>query len=235
MSKGWVFLALICLLIAVILIAIGCVFPQLPSFPQNLVAEGIGLGLGFGIAILLIDRESLRRENRQRKILVRTARSITQQAAEIGQMLNWEIATWLASVLDTDVDFYAEDIGNDWDVDVKPLLRQIFNEAEAVGEKDVIYSDTIPTEDYRSRVLGIRDYSQRIRARFEANLEIHETLLELSEAFDSLDIVLTKCMWPSSMRTEVERYRFTGCIGNALVRLVETIGDIHFRYYKQNR
>ena len=86
-----------------------------------------------------------------------------------GHTLTREIANWLASArLDTNVDFYAEEIGDDWNADVKPLLCKIYDEAEAAGEKDIIYANTLPYEDYRSRIFAIRDYSRRIRSRFEA-------------------------------------------------------------------
>ena len=63
--------------------------------------------------------------------------------------------------------------------------------------------------------------------RFEANLDVHEQLLELAEAFDRLDVALTRSMWVTSIRTEADRIHSLGRVGNALTRLMETIGVVH--------
>ena len=232
MSIRWKLVSGLSILVAVILIVLGYVIPRFLPFTENILTEAAGLLMGFGIAFLLIEGRALTREARQRRILVRTAISITQEAAEIGQVLTREIATSLSTELELSVDLEDEDVGDNWNTDVIPMLCKIYDEAEAVGDEQIKYEVGLPYERYRSRIFGIKDYSQRIRTRFEANLEVHESLLELSEAFDSLDQTLNQCLWPSFIRTDVDRYRSTGCIGNALVRLVDTIGTIHCRFDK---
>lgn len=235
MSIRWKLVSGLSFLFAAILLVLGYAMPRFLPFTENILTEAAGLLVGFGIAFLLIEGRALTREARQRRILVRTAISITQEAGEIGQVLTSEIATSLSTELELSIDLEDEEMGDNWNTDVMPLLCKIYDEAEAIGDKQIKYEASLPYERYRSRILGIKDYAQRIRVRFEANLEVHESLLELSEAFDSLDQTLNRCMWPSCIREDVDRYRSTGRIGNALVRLLETTGDIHCRYHKQVR
>ncbi len=221
------------ILVAMILVVLGYTVPRLLPFTENVLAEVIGIAAGFALAVWVIERRTLTQQDRQRKILVRRAISIAQEAGEIGQMIIWEIANSLSSELNLSIGLDEEVMGDSWDDDVKPLLRKVFSEAESIGEEDIVFVDALPYEHYRSRIVGIEGYVQRIRSRFEANLEIHESLLELSEAFDALDQILTRCMWPSRIRTEVDRYQSSGRVGNALVSLVEAIDDVHFRYSNQ--
>ena len=120
-------------------------------------------------------------------------------------------------------------LGDDWDADIKPLLCQIYDEAEALDVDAVLSEDALSYEYYRSWINGIKDYSQRIRHRIETNLDVHERLLELAEAFDRPDSTLTRSMWPSSIRTEVDRFHSLGRVGKALTRLMETIGTVYAR------
>lgn len=226
-------IVLLSFIAAVGFVAVGFVTHWLPftwlPFMENLFAEAIGLLVAFGLAIIFIEGRALTQQTRRHKILTRTAKSIVAEASEIGMMVTWEIGTWLVSALDSTVDLYGEDIGNVWDADIKPLLRQIYDEAEALPTHSILAKDIMTYEDYRSWIDGIKGYCQRIRNRIEANLDINERLLELANAFDGFDSILTRSMWPNSVRTEVDRIRSLGRVGNALTRLMEVIGTTHAR------
>ena len=229
MSRRWIFITLLSFASASAFVALGFVVPQLLPFTENLIAEAVGLAIAFGLAILAIEGPFLTQQARRRKILARTTESIVAEASEIGMMVSWEICTWLASVIDSAVEFEGEGVGTDWDADIKPLLLQICCEAEALRAEDIVWKEVLSYEDYRSWMDGIKGYSQRIRNRFEANLDVHEQLLELAEAFDRLDVVVGSSMWVTSIRTEVDRINSLGRVGNALVRLMDTIGAVHSR------
>ena len=227
MSRRWIVITLLSFTSAAVFVALGFVVPRLLPFTENLLAEAVGLAIAFGLAILAIEGPFLTQQARRRRILASTAKSIVAEASEIGMMLTWEIGTWLASVTDSAVELEGEDVGSDWDADIKPLLRQVYCEAEALRTEDIVWQEVLPYEDYRSWIDGIRGYSQRIRNRFEANLDVHEQLLELAEAFDRLDVALTRSMWVTSIRTEADRIHSSGRVGNALTRLMETIAAVH--------
>ena len=144
-------------------------------------------------------------------------------------MLTWELGSFLASALDSDVGLRSEDRGDDWDPDIKPLLQQIYSKAEAVDVRDIPYQDTLPYEEYREWIDSTKHYSQRIRNRIETNLDVHERLLELGEAFDNLDHALVQSMWSTSVGTEAVRFNSLGQIGNALIHVMEKIGHMHAR------
>ena len=74
-------------------------------------------------------------------------------------MLTWEIGTWLVSALDSTVDLYGQDIGNDWDADIKPLLRKVYDGAEALTTDSILAKDVLTYEDYRSWIGAIEGYS----------------------------------------------------------------------------
>ena len=226
MSRRWIIITLLSFASAAAFVALGFVVPQLLPFTENLLAEAVGLAIAFGLAILAIEGPFLTQQARRRRILARTAKAIVAEASEIGMMVTWEIGTWLTSVIDSAVELEGEDVGSDWDADIKPLLRQVYCEAEALRTEDIVWKEVLPYEDYRSWMDGIKGYSQRIRSRFEANLDVHEQLLELAEAFDRLDVVVTRSMWVTSIRTEVDRINSLGRVGNALTRLMETIGAV---------
>ena len=229
MSGRWIVIALLSFITAAVLIALGFVAPRLLPFTENLLAEAIGLATAFGLAVVVIEGRSLTQQARRRRIVAQTAKSTVAEASQIGMMLTWDLGTWLVSVLDSTVDLESEDLGDDWDADIKPLLCQIYDEAEALDVDAVLSEDALSYEYYRSWINGIKDYSQRIRHRIETNLDVHERLLELAEAFDRLDSTLTRSMWPSSIRTEVDRFHSLGRVGKALTRLMETIGTVYAR------
>ena len=229
MSGRWMLIASLSFIAAALLIVLGFGVPRLLPFTENLLAEAFGLAMAFGLAVMVIEGPFLTQQARRRRILARMARSIAGEASEIGMMLTWEIGTCLVSVLDSTVDLEGEDRGDDWNADIKPLLRQVYDEAETLAVDGILYKDALSSEDYRSWIDGIEGYSQRIRNRIETNLDVNERLLELAEAFDRLDSALTRCTWPISMRTEIDRFHSLGRVGNALTGLMEAIGTVHAR------
>jgi hypothetical protein len=100
--------------------------------------------------------------------------------------LTWELGTWLRVVLESSVDLYGEQRGDDWDKDIKPLLRLIYDEAERVKET-ALPRVALTYEDYRSHVETLEDFAGQIRQRMETNLEVNEMLLGLGEKLDELD------------------------------------------------
>ena len=228
-SWFWISIASLSFVAAALFVVLGFGVPRLLPFTENLIAEAFGIAIGLGLAVIVIEGRALTQQTRRRKILTRTAKSIVAEASEIGMMLTWEIGTWLVSALDSTIDLYGEDRGDDWDADIKPLLREVYDQAEALTTDIILAKDILTYEDYRSWIDGIERYSNRIRRRFEANLDIHEHLLELAEAFDSLDSIMTRTMWSSSVGTEVDRICSLGRVGNALTLLMEVIGTTHAR------
>ena len=229
MSIHWMVISFLSFVVAAILIVLGFVVPRLLSFAENLFAEAIGLTVAFGLAIVAIEGRFLTQQARRRRIVKRIAKSIVAEASQIGILLTWELGAWLVSVLDSTVELGGEDIGNDWDADIKPLLRQIYNEAETLGDDAILVEDSLPYEEYRHWINSTKEYSQRIRNRVETNLDVHEHLLELTEGFDRLDSALVSSMWPISVRTEVDRFRSLGQVGIVLIRLMETIDTVNSR------
>ena len=227
MSLQWIAITVACFVGAFILGVLGYWLPHLLPFTENLFAEGIGLTVALGLAIIFIEGRFLTQQSRRRKILSKMAKSTLQEASEIGMMLTWELGTWMVSVFPTKVDLYGEDRGNNWDVDVKPLLNQVY--AEAIGLDYLPYVDTLPHEDYRRWVEEGKSYAQRIRSRIQTNLDLHEYLLELVEAFDEFDSTLTERMWHTAVRTETERFNGLGQLGYGFVRVMETVGLIYSR------
>ena len=229
MGRIWIVATLLSIVTAALLCLVGFLVPRLLPFTENLIAEAIGLAVGLGLAIIVIEGRFLTQQARRRKIIARTAKSIVGEADDIGMMLTWEFGTSLESALDWDVGLRSEDRGDDWDPDIKPLLQQIYGKAEAVDVRDIPFQDALPYEEYRQSIDSTKHYSQRIRTRIEANLDVHERLLELGEAFDRLDHALMQSMWSSSASSEAKRFNSLGRIGNALIHVMEAIGTMHKR------
>jgi hypothetical protein len=196
------------------------------GFTQNILAEASGLGIAFGLAILFIEGRSLTQQRRRRKIVTRVAKSTLAFADEIGMGLTWELGIWLRSMLESSVDLYGEQRGNDWDKDIKPLLRRIYGEAGRVKETTLPLG-SLTYEDYRSYVEGLKDVVRQIRRRIETNLEVNEMLLELGEKLDELDKCLTQSMWATSATTEMERSHRLGRLGNTMTYVMETISRLY--------
>ena len=226
-SLFWISVASLSFVTAIALLALGFLEPRLLPFTENILAETVGLAMAFGLAVIVIEGRALTQQARRRRIVTRMANSVIAEADEIGMMISWEIGTWLVSALDSAVELEGMDRGNDWDADIKPLLRQVFDQAETLKANGIPFKDALSYEDYLSYIDGARRYSQRIRNRIEANLDIHEHLLELAEAFDSFDSILTRSMW--SVGTDVDRLQSLGCVGNAYIRVMEAIGKVHAR------
>ena len=224
MSRYWLAIAFTGLIIAVVAAAVGYMTPHLLPFTENMLAEGFGLAIAFVLAVLFIEGRSLTQQSRRRKILAKMAKSTLQEASEIGMMLNWELGTWMASVFPTNADLYSGDRGDNWNVDIKPLLQQIYS--EAIGLTQLPYENTLSYENFRDWIEEGKSYSQRIRNRIQANLDLHEFLLELVEALDEFDSTLTKCMWQTTVQTEEDRFHALGHLGNGLVQVMEKIGLI---------
>ena len=148
MSWFWKIVTLLSLIAAASFVVLGFGVPHLLPFTENLLAEAIGLLAAFGLAIIFIEGRALTQQARRHKILTRTAKSIVAEASEIGMMLTWEIGTWLVSALDSTVDLYGQDIGNDWDADIKPLLRKVYDGAEALTTGSILAKDVLTYEDY---------------------------------------------------------------------------------------
>lgn len=227
MSIRWMVISFLSFVVAAILIVLGFALPRLLSFAENLFAEAVGLAIAFGLAIVAIEGRFLTQQARRRRIVKRIARSIGAEASEIGILLICELGTWLVSVLDSTVELEGEDIGNSWDADIKPLLSQIYKEAEGLSDDAILVQDGLPYEEYRHWINSAKEYSQRIRNRIETNLDVHEHLLELTEGFDHLDSALVRSMWPISVRTEVDRFHSLGQVGIVLIRLMETIDTVN--------
>jgi hypothetical protein len=230
LNKKWLALSLGSLVIGALAFLVGYLPWWSPSaFIQNILAEIFGLGIAFGLAILLIEGRILTQHTRRRKIVTRAAKSTLELASEIGMMVTWELGTWLVSALGSSVDLYGEQRGNDWDKDIKPLLRLVYGEAEIVTSDSIRHVDALTYEDYRSRIDSVKHFAGRIRERMEANLEVHEILLELGEKVDELDECLTRSMWVTVIGSEMERFHALGRIGNTIIKVMETVGQLHSR------
>jgi hypothetical protein len=150
MTKIWWAIALASLVIGTLAFGAGYLpWWSLSDFEQNILAEVFGLGIAFGLAITLIEGQILTQQTRRRKIVTRAAKSTLEFADEIGMRLTWELGAWLVSALESPVDFYGEQRGNDWDKDIKPLLRLVYDEAETVTEIAVPYVSVLTYEDYQ--------------------------------------------------------------------------------------
>jgi hypothetical protein len=227
MTKIWWARALCSLAIGAVACGAGYLPWWSPSgFTQNILAEVFGLGVAFGLAIILIEGQILTQEARRRRIVTRVAKSTLEFASEIGMGVTWELGTWLVSILNSPIELEGEERGDDWDKDVKPLLRRVYDEAEKVKEITVPY---LTYEDYRSYVEGLEDFARRIRERIETNLEVHEMLLELGEKLDELDKCLIQSKWANSGVDEIDRYHRLGRLGNNITYLMETIDRLHRR------
>jgi hypothetical protein len=233
MTKIWWAIALASLVIGALAFGAGYLPWWSPSdFEQNILAEVFGLGIAFGLAILLIEGQILTQQTRRRKIVTRAAKSTLEFADEIGMRLTWELGIWLVSVLESSVDLYGEQRGNDWDKDIKPLLRLVYDEVERVKEP-AMPRVALTCEDYRSHVEALKDFARQIRQRMETNLEVNEMLLELGEKLDELDKCLTRSMWATSAANEVERemerFHWLGSLGNTMTYVMETIDRLYRR------
>jgi hypothetical protein len=229
MTKIWGATALVSLFIGVLTGVAGYLPWWSPSdFTQNILAEAFGLGIAFGLAILFIEGRSLTERARRRKIVTKAAKSTLEFADEIGRRLTWELGTWLRSVLDSSVDLYGEERGNDWDKDIEPLLRLVYGEAEKVKET-ALPGVALTYEDYRSHVEALEDFARQIRQRMETNLEVNEMLLELGKKLDELDKCLTRSMWATSAANEMERFHWLGRLGNIMTYVMETIDRLYKR------
>ena len=231
MSRLWVALAVACSGVASVLVLIGYMVPDFLPFTKNLIAEGVGLLIALALAIILIEGRSLTQQSRRRKIVAQMAKSTLQEASEIGMMLNWELAKWMVSLFDGKVDIYGGDKYEIWDVDIKPLLKEVY--AEAIDLDHLPHVDTLPYEDYKKWIEEGKSYSRRIRNSFQANLDLHEYLLELVEVLDEFDSTLTRCMWHTSVSSEIERFHGLGQLGNGFIHVMETVGLLYLRLPEQ--
>ena len=229
MSKFWIITISAFFIFAVVLIVLGFLIEELPSFAENLFAEAIGIAIAFALAFALIERKFLTQQDRRQKIIAPIAKSIVGEASEIGTTLIWELSTWIVSALDMDIDLEDEGIRGDWDNCIKPLLHSVNERAESLNSYEIPVEDTLSYEDYRGWIERFNHYHNRIRSRIESNLDLHEKLLELSEAFRCFEMTLVRSMWPVSIRTEVDRFHSLGHIGNALIELTGKVGSVHAR------
>ena len=206
--------------------------PRLLPFSKALLASSFGVFLTLGIAILVIEGASLTRLGRRNKIIERTSRAIIADAAEKISWSTLGLGRWLGSVLPKQI-VVDEEINNDqnqnWESSVNPVLLNVFRLAEQVCSVDINTLDPIPLEDYKETVLGTRNLVSDVRRRLESNLDVHERLLELSEAIEKLEQVLTHCWWPENIREEENRFRSLGQLGTASIDFHESLNRIRRR------
>ncbi len=236
MSLYWLVAALTCFITSVALAVVGYVVPRLLPFTKALLASLIGVLLALGVAIVLIEGSSLTRLGRRGKIIKRTANSIISDAAFA---ISWDtlaLGRMLGSVLPEQIDVDSEIQNQEnkiqypsWESSVSPVLRGVFELAKSVNATDIEYVDPVPPDDYKRTVLGTRDFVRGILKRLESNLDVHERLLELSEALDKLDHVITQCLYPINIREEENRFRSLGQLGIASIDFQESLNTIHGR------
>ena len=221
-----------CFVIAAALAAVGYFVPHLLPFTEALLASIFGIFVALGIAILVIEGTSLTRLGRRNKIMERTARSIRSDAA---YAISWDtlaLGRWLGSILPEQVavDEEINDIQDlNWESSVNPVLLKVFQRAQQVTTKDIDILDPIPEDDYKRTVFETRNFVNDIRKRLESNLDVHERLLELSEALEELEQILTICLWPMNIREEENRFHCLSQLGIASIEFHESLGRMHLR------
>lgn len=207
--------------------------PRLCTFTEALLASLFGVFFALGIAILVIEGTSLTRLGKRNKIIELTSRSIIANTAETISWSTLALGRWLGSVLPQQVDV-DEEINNiqdpNWESSVNPVLLKVFQRAGQVGAADInAMNPVLLEEDYRTIIYGKKDFINDVRTRLESNLDVHERLLELSEALVKLEQVLTNCWYPVNIREEENRFHSLGQLGIASVDFHESLNRIHRR------
>lgn len=232
MSRKWLVIALFSIALAIASAAAGFSIPGLPPFAEALLSSSFGVFLALGIAIYFIDGTSLTRLGRRNKIVERTAKSIISDAA---YAISWDtlaLGRSLGSVLPEEivVDEEINDIDDkNWESSVNPVLSKVFQRAQQVRATDIKSAAPVPVDEYERTITGTKNLVRDIRGRVESNLDVHEQLLELSDALGDLEQVLIRCSWPMNIREEDNRFRSLGQLGTACIQFHESLNRIYRR------
>ena len=215
----------------------GFTIPRLLPFAEALLSALFSVFLALSIAIFLIEGPSMTRLGRRSRIIERTSKAIIADAAEKNSWSTLGLGRWLGSILPQPINV-DEEINNiqdpNWESSVNPVLRKVFRRAEDVVAADIKSADAIPVHEYEETVAGTRDFVSDVRRRLESNLDVHERLLELSEAIEKLDQVITQCWYPINIREEENRFRSLGQLGIASIDFHESLNRIHRRLKKKS-
>ena len=225
LSLYWLVAALTCFIASVALATVGYVVPRLLPFTEALLASLFGVFIALGIAILVIEGTLLTRLGRRDKIIARTSKAIISDAAEKISWSTLGLGRWMGSVLPEEI-IVDEEINAIQDPhsesSVNPVLRKVFQRAQQVRATDIKIAAPIPipVDEYERTIAGTKDLVRDIRLRVEGNLDVHEQLLELSDALGDIEQVLIRCWWPVNIREEDNRFRCLGQLGTACVQSV---------------
>ena len=195
------------------------------SFLENLIAEGFGILIALGVIIWLIEGPNLTRERRIRAMLEYRQR-VFQIAGEIVSIDATNMARFLASILEPQIDLYGPERGR-W-VEFKPLLREVFRRTSNVRQDGLPKYIGLDEEEARSIMNGCLRVRERIKEEIDEKPEFAKW-----EVLGSIPLTLER-MKHSVERAErlgllsdpISRYQEIGGIGEYLLEILDIMDSI---------
>ena len=220
--RWWLLMILLVLFAAGALVA-GFLAQGLSTFVESLLAGIAPSALVLAVVIWLIEGPNMTSESRRRSVTNQAAYSALHRIGEMSWGFGLEIAEYLESSLAAGIELNGEERGDA--TKFRPLLFQVFEVAVELPETCVLpYEDGLPEEVYRQFVLdGCRWLVSDTRDRVRGDYDVQAALLEVLEALEELNHLVTRAMWPSNLRDEKMRYRMLGKLGRQLLELDEPI------------
>ncbi len=216
-------IAWVALLGSIAALVIGYWLPRPLYFTPNLLSQLFGLGLAVALAILLIEGRSRGQEETRRRVVEEEARSALEFTSSLGMTVAKEFAQSLAVYLESKVNLSAREGGGDWDKEFKPLLLQVFRDAQNVQDA----TNFLSTDDLWGYLQNAESVVRRIRERIGPDRDVQATLVALGDKLDRLDQSIREARLPTSLGEPDRRYHAVGRIGEAIIAVVDASGQMH--------
>ena len=221
MSGKWLLLSTVSFLVFAEALAIGAVLPNIGTFWRGFLASVAPSALVLAVVIWLIEGPLLTQERRRRQVISHNARFVLQEMGEISAGMARELAEWLAGEFEPGIDLYGDERG-DYSA-FRPLLLAVYDQAKQVPYQDLPPYHSLTEDEFQRWIDNIQYFIDRIRGRFQGDLEVQATLLEAVVALDDLERQISRSQFYSMRRDQRMRYRSLGLIGHQLVNFDKAI------------
>ena len=225
MSRIWWAFIVASFLGGIALAGVGFWLFENASFLENLIAEGFGILIALGVIIWLIEGPHLTRERRIRAIL-EYRRRVFQIAGEIVSLDARDMAGFLASILEPQMDLYGPERGR-W-VEFKPLLREVFRRTGNVRQDGLPKYIGLDEEEARSIMTGCLRVRDRIKEEMDEKPEFAkwEILGSIPLTLEQMKHAVERAERLELLSDPISRYEEIGQMGEYLLEILDTMESI---------
>ena len=225
MSRTWWVAIIASFLGGIALAGVGFWLFDYASFLENLIAEGFGILIALGVIIWLIEGPNLTRERRVRAIL-EYRRRVFQIAGEIVSKDTTDMAGFLASILEPQMDLYGPERGR-W-AEFKPLLREVFRRTGNVRQDGLPKYIGLDEEEARSIMTGCLRIRERIKETMDEKSEFAkwEVLGNIPLTLEQMKHAVERAERLELLSDPITRYEEIGRLGEYLLEILDTMESI---------